>query len=189
MKHIKILGLALMAVLALGGISASGASAALTFLATPVGGVIDDHNLNVHKFKTAVGTVECQKALSHGTVTAEHSLTNLEDVEYLECKVTAPFEASATVSLALYVFDANGEVEIENTITVKSSLCTITVKPQRDTGITYLNLPGEELEISTNVHNIVYSTSGFCGTKNNEKGGIYEGKSLASVLGGTLLVN
>jgi hypothetical protein len=190
MKRFRIIGLALVAVFAMSAIASASASAFTEFVGTPVGGAITDANPagNVHKFKTAVGTVECKQETSSGTVTAEKSATNKEKVKYSECKVTEPFAAAATVSEAEYLFNANGSVKVENTITVKTSLCTITVKPQSDTGITYANLAGGQLEVKTAVKNIVYSTSGLCGTKTNETGGEYSGIAVAKVAGGSLQV-
>jgi hypothetical protein len=190
MKRIRVIGLALVAVFALSAVAVSSASAFTEFVGKPVGGAVTDANPagNVHKFKTTVGTVECKKESSSGTVEAEKSATNKEKVKYSECKVTEPFAAEATVSEAEYLFNANGTVKVENTVTVKTSLCTITVKPQEDTGITYANLAGGELEVKAAVQNIVYSTSGLCGTKTNEKGGEYAGISVAKVTGGTIEV-
>jgi hypothetical protein len=187
MKRIRLIGLAVVAVFALSGVAVSSASAFTKFVAKPLNAEVKDHNLNTHKFKTAVGTVECKTETSKGTVESLESATNLESVKYTECKVTEPFEAAATVSEAKYLFNAGGSVKIENTITVKTSLCTITVKPQEDTGVTYANLAGK-LEVKAAVKNIVYSTSGLCGTKTNEKGGEYSGNSEAEVVGGTIEV-
>jgi hypothetical protein len=187
MKRFQILGLAIMVGFALSAVGAASASAFTEFIGKPVGAEIKDHNLNTHKFKTSVGTVECKKTTSKGKVEAEHSATNKESVKYEECKLTSPFEGAATVSEAVYLFHANGEVDVENTITVSTSLCTITVAPQKGLKEVKYTNNGGKIKINAAVKGIKYTTSGFCGTK-SEANGEYTGESEAEAVGGTLEV-
>lgn len=187
MKRIHILGLAIMVGFALSAVGAASASAFTEFIGKPVGGEIKDHNLNTHKFKTSVGTVECKKTTSKGTVEKEKSTENKESVKYEECKLTSPFEGSATVSEAKYDFHIAGTVDIENEITVTTGLCTIKVAAQKGLKeVKYAN-NGGKIKLTAAVKSIKYTTSGFCGTK-SEANGEYTGESEAEVAGGTLEV-
>lgn len=184
MKRTRIVGLCLVAVFALSAVAAASASAH-EFVASKEGTVLD-HGLNTHKFKTSVGTVECKKVSSEGKAKSGKQETLTEKVTYSECELTEPFKGSATVSVAEYQFNANETVSVLNTITVKTSLCTITVGPQSKlSSVKYKNLTGGKVEVNAGVKAIEYKTSGLCGSK-TEKTGEYTGLAEAELSGGTL---
>src|ERR1700733_5494715 len=111
MRTIKIIGLAVVAVLALSAVTASGAFAE-EFIASKEGN-LKGKALNTQKFKTGSGaTVECTKAEPTGKVTKLKATEQEISVKYSSCSVLTFGEAS--VSLADYTFFVPGLVSILN---------------------------------------------------------------------------
>ena len=195
MKHIKIFGLALVAMFALSVAAVSSASAALLlFHASVAPGTLLAKLVGApHKFKTGAGTVECESATGHGQITEKLAEVQLVLLLYGTCKITEPINASATVTAADYLFNANGSVILDNTVTITGGGCTITVAPQTLSGITYANLAGPpmELSVTANVTNIHYVVSGtFCIAKKGlATDGTYTGTELVREDGGDILVD
>jgi hypothetical protein len=196
MKHVKIFGLALVAMAALGVASASSALAALLFHSSATGTLLAKLVGAAHKFKTSAGTVECTSANGEGAITEKLAEVQLVLVTYANCTVTEPIKSGATVSPADYLFNANGTVKLDNTVTIKPSpeICKITVGPQSLTGITYANIAGPpmEIEVKANVSAIHYSISGgagFCGAEGAHTDGTYSGTEKAKEDGGEILVD
>ncbi len=199
MLRIRIIGLAIGAVLALSAVASSSASAATLFLASTTGTLLDTNaGKGNHVFKTgSEGTaIECKKELSTGTVTSLDTKEQLEDVIYEECNaVTLLGEFPATVSLALYVFHAAGTVDIENeiTITVPIAGCNVKVKKQNGLkSVTYSNIEPNtghgDVELSANVSGISsLGSGGACGGTSTT--GTYTGKSLVHLDGGEIKVD
>lgn len=195
MKHIKIFGLALVALVALGAMSVSSASAALLLFHSSVapGKLLAKLVGGRHKFKTGAGTVECETANGEGEIKEKLAELQLTLVKYETCKITEPINASATVTPADYLFRANGNVTLDNTVKIEGGGCTITVAPQILGGITYANIAGPpmEIEVKANATGIHYVVSGtFCIAK---KGlftdGTYSGTEKAKEDGGEILVD
>jgi hypothetical protein len=176
MKRIAIMGLTLVAVLA---INVSGAMAH-TFLSSSLG-TIKDHNLNTHVFKTTAGNVECKTLKSTGTVVALATKTQVDHVSYTGCTA---YGTKATISEAEYEFNAEGSVSVLNTIVVTSSTggCSVKVTPTGNSGlktVKYSNT-GKKVIITAEVVGITYSVQGptgsVCGNGGvTESNGVYKG--------------
>jgi hypothetical protein len=196
MKHLKIFGLAIVAMFALSAAAVSSASATEFHASVAPGTLLSKLVGGPHKFKTSAGTVECTSANGEGAITANLALIQLVLVHYAGCKVTAPISANADVTLADYLFSADGTVQLDNTVTIlplSPDVCTITVGPQTLSGITYANIAGPpmEIEVKANVSSIHYTIiggGGFCGTEGAHTDGTYTGNELAKEDGGQILV-
>lgn len=195
MKHLKIFGLALVAVMALGAMSVSSASAALLLFHASVapGKLLAKLVGGRHKFTTTSGTVECETANGEGEITEKLSELILVLVTYGTCKITEPLNVSATVSPADYLFHTNGNVTLMSPVKIVGGGCTITVAPQVLSGITYNNITGPpmEVQVTANVKNIHYVVSGtFCiEPKGLFTDGTYTGTENAKEDGGEILVD
>jgi hypothetical protein len=195
MRHLKIFGLALVAMVALGATTVSSASAALLLFHTSVApGTLLTHLVGgPHKFKTKAGTVECENVEGEGAITQKLAELQLVLLHYNACNITSPINASATVSLADFLFHANGNVTLDNLVLIKGGGCTIDVPRQVLSGITYDNISGPpmEIEVLANVKNISYEVSGsFCIAEHGSfTDGEYTGNERAKEDGGEILVD
>jgi hypothetical protein len=191
MRTLKIIGVAVLAACALSVAVVAQASAS-TFLASAVGALILDNQINTHLFKTDGGVVECLKGTSHGKTTALSALTQVETVNYASCKA---FGSGVTISPAQYEFSADNTVSVLNTITVTSvsGACTVQVSPFNNQNlgkVLYLADPSNSkaLNIKAEVSGISYlSSGGICGPTGELKDGTYNGESLAFLDGGGTL--
>jgi hypothetical protein len=147
-RNLKALGLALLAVFALGAIGAQAASAH-EFKAGVQKSVITGKNVGVHNFQVgAAGTVSCAKAKFEGTVDAGTGKTEVDEITikptYEECTFGGQV-AAVFFNDCAYVFDSDttagnstggehAQVKVEcaagNKIQVHTVNCTITVGEQ-----------------------------------------------------------
>jgi len=123
-RNLKVLGLAVVAVLALGAFSASSALAVefhsdsrtgntwLTGETNTTGGVG-----TTHIFDAAGSTITCQVAKFEGTQTGKTAVDVTMSASYSSCTVhVGGFSLAATVNMGgcAYTFNANGEVGVVN---------------------------------------------------------------------------
>ncbi len=188
-KSIKLLGLALVAILAVGATSAS----AHEFIASSgaVGTKVEAEAIAEQDFTTGTAAepnVICKKLkTTAGTVKEAKSETQEVTIQYEECTAHDVFSTAATISPAQYLFMANGNVKILKPIEIKTSLGTQTVSEQEVGTITYVNKPANEHKTMpagilldpavTGIH-----STGFLGTSTT---GTYKGSSLSWATGGT----
>ena len=179
MRTIKILGLAIAVVFALSAVSVASASATeASFLASETGTITSKATGTQTFTTTSSGAkVECTTAAGTGTVTAKmieekNFLSLLISVAYSSCEVFlgSTKVGTATVSLAPYLFHANGSVFVEEPILIMvkpiiGSECSITVGSQLiDGGATYTN-NGKNIIVESNAAGISWTgSSGDCGT-------------------------
>lgn len=195
MQRIRFIGLALVAPFAFSGVATASASAH-EFVASVVPGNLKGKALNTHKFKTKAGTGECKVAnvVEAGSKVVESPAKTQEvELEYKECEV--PGLGTATVSNAKYAFSAEltKDASLKNTVTVKASICTVTVEPvtanQGLEKVEYANLAGppEAIEVKSTVTGITYKTSSFCpGGAVTASDGEYTGKEKVEETGGNV---
>lgn len=189
MKHIKIFGLALVAVLVLSAAAVSSASAALEFESSSNGSLLGK-NVGNHKFKTSAGTVECSTATASGSITSAKTAVQAVKVEYSGCKFSI---FGATVSPAEYLFNAAGTATLDNTVTiVAAGFCTATVAPQGPLSkVLYKNIAGPpmELEVVAEVTGIHYVLGSGCPGAGLHTDGTYNGTEIVKNDSGNILVN
>jgi hypothetical protein len=186
MRTIKM-GLALMAVLMFSvAMTASSASAALSFLATKLEKLLST-KVETQVFSTENGTVECTEANIEGGTSNDNGeqLFQLALIKYGNC--TAFFFVKAEIGLADYLFDAaTGLVKIDKLIliTVPGNSCETSVPAQTDGTVKYDN-SGNNILLLPNVSGINYTANG-CSHNGSFTNGTYTGNSEAMIANGTL---
>ncbi|HEX5853026.1 MAG TPA: trypsin-like serine protease [Solirubrobacteraceae bacterium] len=139
--------------------------------------------LGTQVLTTLVGSIECSSLkLTEGEASSKALRLT---VEYQNCKV---FGAAATVSLAQYALQSPGSLDLLNTVTVKATLCTITIPSAKNQGlrtIKYDNV-GKELLTLSRVSRITSSGAGVGCPYAEESKGTFEGNSIIGTEGGTL---
>lgn len=176
MRSIKLIGLGLVAVLAM-AVSASAASAKEFHYTGSVPTALLGESLGTQTFVAGFGTVKCSTLTAEGEVTKTTAVEQAANIAYNNCeasigKVKTPINAS-------YTFNANGTVHINSAIKFEiEGVCTITVEGgQTLPGITY-GARSINLKVIANVENIKWSGTGLCGSGSK---GTYTGES--SVMG------
>ena len=173
-RNLRALGLALLAVFALGAIGAQAASAH-EFKSDGQRSVITGANVGAHEFTVgSVGTVSCSTAKFEGTVDAGAGKTEVDEITIKPTYTGCTFggqAASVFFNDCAYVFDsdttagnstggehANVKIEcgVNNTVKVHTVNCTITVGPQEiKHGVRYVNDGASANETIATAHNIV----------------------------------
>jgi hypothetical protein len=202
MRSIKIVGLAIVAVLAFSAVAVASASAE-EFIASKEGN-LKGHAEGTQKFKTGSGaTVECTSATPSGKVTKLKGVEQAASVTYGSCSVLSI--GTATVSLAMYTFFIPLEVSVlEVPITIKASgfglKCTVVVESGQKlvtghsmTELEYENKSGSLLvksKVTKIKSKITESNStSLCGKEGETvETGVYEGNVLTELEGGTIEV-
>jgi hypothetical protein len=193
MTRIKLLGLTIVALLALSGL-ASASALAHEFEASKTGTATDvGTSTQVFKDEPSAVAVECKKLTSTEKITKTKAKTQKASVKYTECTA---FGFPATISEAKYEFSAEGSVKVENKITVEvpGAKCKVTVSPTGNSKlktITYTNKESGtghgKVEVKASVSKInseVKGGAGLCGKEGKLKEGSYTGSALVSLAGG-----
>jgi hypothetical protein len=186
MKHLKIFGLALVALIAFGAMSISSASAA-SFLSSAKAKLLSA-NVATQIFKTDQGTVECSKALiDEGESSGTETTSQLALILYQGC--IAFGIAEVDISPAHYIFLSSGEVHIAKLISIKVlglfGGCEISVPAQLVNSVDY-KTNGNNLLLEPLVKNIHYTANSSCSPSGSFTDGTYSGRSEAMIQGGSL---
>ncbi|HEV7942217.1 MAG TPA: hypothetical protein VGP17_05390 [Solirubrobacteraceae bacterium] len=183
MQRTRVGFLVAAAALALSGVLA-GTAGAEEFVASKTG-KLTDTALETQVFKTKAGSISCTKLKGTGTVSETTTETQTTSIQYEDC--TAFGIISASISLAEYLFMANGEVKILKTIEIKAPGCEITVPAQTVSSVAYKNR-GVGIEIVPSVTKIESEGKGsFCAYA-KEKEGTYKGTAFTELEGGEIQV-
>jgi hypothetical protein len=181
-RFAKMLGVTCVAALALSAMATAGASAAqFTWSST---GQITGTTTSIHVFNLGGGSVTCNKAHTHGTITKTAATEQHVTVTYSDCIAHTPLgTAAATVTPATYNLTATGEVHVLNTfvIHIPAFGCTTNVGPQTRGTVSYHNKAGK-VELTSSVTGVVSTSTFPCpsGTA-----GTYTGNSLLERVGGS----
>ncbi len=188
MKRIKTVGLAFVAMLALGAVAASAVSAH-DFKSTEAGSLLAESVSN-QEFTTSAGTVTCTKLSVLNTSAVILTETQEATVDYSGC--TAFFFFEAKIAPVLYDFNANETATLlkDVTIEVPADNCKILVPAQAGLKtVKYDNVTRnghKGIELLPNVGGIKSSGSGGCSYAEEAKG-TYTGNSFVWLeKGGTL---
>ena len=188
-RNLKVLGLALVAVLAMGAIAASAASAGSFTSDAAVTNIVAGQ-VGEHEFVTNTGVVVCEVAHFTGEQEGETTATVTSSPLYTECEFQGLFSITVSVNGCDYVFHASSATEGTTDIAgcnesvpyiQVGSLATCRVRVQQQNGIGPISYTevGNNVEINSEAEGISYSESGlFCagGAVNNGK---YFGLSVA----------
>lgn len=160
MQRVKIMGLAIVAMLALSGLAVSSASASL-FLFHPTGKILGEAT-NTQVFEANGTKFECKKATFSGTATALRALTVLVEVIYTEC--STPLAGLVEVSPAQFILNADLKVAVENTVkvTVPAAGCSLSIGPagNQELNSVHYATEGADLKINALAKGITFTTTG-----------------------------
>lgn len=140
--------------------SASASAAVFTASAT---GELEGNAVTTQEWTVNGGKIKCTQAVVTGVITSTATSAQDTTIDYSGCTA---FGFAADVSSATYLYTANGEVHLENTITVNvtGASCHVTIGPQTLRSVSFsTNASGVRALHSAS--GIVYSSNGFfCGS-------------------------
>ena len=184
-RNLKVLGLALVPVMALTAVAASSASALTAFTSEKAPVQLTATQEGNHVFDAAGNFITCKKASFSGTSSSTSVATITFSGTYSECTF---FGVAVTVNMngCAYVFHANGEVDVECPTgksiifkaTILGSFCEVSVGPQNGLKTaTYANIGTEttrEVTMTPNITSIAYTANGgLCKEVGSLKNGAY----------------
>jgi hypothetical protein len=194
-RNFKVMGLALVAAMALTAVMATAAGAA-TYTSNKPHTIITGTQTESHVFKATGGFagVSCTTASFEGTAESEAAATQHIIPNYGGCTDTLGRTVHLDNSSLTYVFNgATVNVSGKMTLTITNGggtvVCTDTVEAQEGVnGISYKNLGGtngvEVITESTNVENTVSGGILNCGVTNGKKtNGTYKGATVIKGVG------
>lgn len=182
-RLMMICGVVLLSAFTLAGVGAVSVSANGHEFVTSTTGKTKSKGLNVQKFKTGAGTIECTTVTGTGEVKETKMVTHKEVLTYSGC---TGFGVSLKVSAAHFEFNANGSAKLESRVIVSSEslTCEVLIEPQTLETLSYTNASGK-VTAAANVTKIrSLGTGGMCGSENTE--GSYTGSIQGEVEGGTV---
>jgi hypothetical protein len=195
--RIRVLVPALIAVVALGAVTASAAQAG-EFTAEKYPATMTGTQLGKHQFKFEMGTVTCNSALFDGSLAAASSVLTLE-AEYGECKTGGGAAVTVEMTSCDYRLHANETIEagrVDGSLDVEcgeggdaidfivpASGCKVRVPSQ--TGLNTLvytdNVMAKDFDVDIGIEGMTYEQGAFCGGGAGVFGtGQYMGKSTIS---------
>jgi len=194
-RHVKVLGLALVAVFALGATLASGASAfSFHFNSKSPDGhtIVKGTQIGIHKITTTAGEITCEEASVTGTMTETTATDITLTPTYSKCHINFfGSKVSATINMngCQYTLTSHQTVggatlaankhlvNCTKAMEVVAAGCTIKINTgQTIGGLTIANGAGD-IVVTTNSTGIAYSHSGFtCGTGSGTTG-TYKGET------------
>jgi uncharacterized iron-regulated membrane protein len=184
---LRLIGLALVAAFAFTAVATAGAH---EFKASKTG-TLTGAGVGNQTFHVNAGNVVCEKLALSGSVTALASKTQKVTGTYSTCEA---FGSKVTITAAEYVFNAEGSVEVANTVTITNATgkCSVKVTPAGNSAlktVKYSNSSGK-ITTSTAVQKINYEPNGStntCGTtKLAQTNGTYTGEATTELTGGTI---
>jgi hypothetical protein len=185
-KRITMLGLVMLAVLAIGGASAISVSASGHEFIASTSGTVTGKATDSQVIKTGAGEIECTSASATGQVSEGKATTHKEAVTYGSCVSSTGY--TPHMSTVDFEFNANGSAKIENEVTValEGAGCSVDIPAQSfSQGVSYTNESGKVTATAkiTKIHS--HGTGGACG-KEEETTGTYTGSIQAELPGGSL---
>ncbi len=188
-RNLKVLGLALVAMLTM-GIAASSAMA--EFHVETVPSELTGAQEGTNTFITDSGTIHCTTATFTGSTSSATSAEQEVAPHYTNCESTGFIKASVTVDMNgckynLTTISSSSMVHITGCeagkpgIVVTAPFCTITVTPQTIGPVDYENVGSgttREVVVNSTTANISYHESGFACAHSGSTttGGQYTGK-------------
>jgi hypothetical protein len=185
LRHITILGLGLLAVSAIAGVSAVSVSASGHEFVASATGKVKSKQTNPQVFKTSAGTIECTHATGTGEIKELKSVTHKEVITYEGC---TGFGGGIKISPVHFEFNANGSARVEKQVILypEGLGCEVILEPQTLESLGYTNNSGGTVTAGATVNKIhSFGTGGMCGGE-EETQGTYSGSIKAELEGGTL---
>jgi hypothetical protein len=203
MKHLKTLGLAILALVAVSALSGVASASAAEFHASAVGVAIHGEQVTAHKFTITGSSVTCERATFTGTTEALNSTTQKVHPSYEHCTAFGFAGAIVNTTGCQYNFHTQtGTVDLESctnggiTIEVNAGLGKCITKIPSQTGIlgqsfaTVGTSPSRDITETTKATNIAAETvtsTGLCPlTVGKDTGGTYTGTTTMKVASGEI---
>jgi hypothetical protein len=182
MKRIAMLGMALLAIVAIGGANAISVSASGHEFGASTAGKTVSHGTTEQVFKTTAGTIECETVTGSGTISAGKAATHKEVLDFGEC---TGFSKKINVSPAYFEYNANGPAKLEKEVRVSSSTlsCELIIEPQTVESLSYEGTGGKLISKASIGKVKARGTGGVCGGATEAS---YTGTIEAELEGGTL---
>jgi hypothetical protein len=182
MKRIVMLGMALLAVVAIGGANAISVSASgHEFIASKLGKT-KSKGSGTQVFRASGFAIECSTVTGSGEITELHSTTHKEALSFSGC---TGLGGSVSVSTADFEYSANGPAKLEKRVLIapEGMSCEIVIEPQTVEGLTYETVTSK-LKSTSSISKIkTKSTGEECGSGSEAS---YGGTINAELEGGTL---
>jgi hypothetical protein len=186
MKHLKMIGLAAVAAMALAASLGAGSASATTFTAESFPVNIAGTQTTSSSFTTNAGTITCAQAHFTGTQAAASATSQTVEVSYTECKFLGIFNVTVNMAGCDYKLFSAGTVNIEckkvgELITFEAVGCKVSVGAQNGlSAIAYKTIgttTTREITVEPNVTGISYHTGTGCpnGGTVNKSDGTYKG--------------
>jgi hypothetical protein len=203
MKHLKTLGLAILALVAVSALSGVASASAAEFHATEKGVAISGEQATSHKFTITGSSVTCTTAKFTGTTEATASTTQKVHPAYEGCTAFGFAGAIVNTTGCQYNFHTQtGTVDLESctnggiTIEVNAGLGKCVTKVQNQTGIngqswaTGGSSPSRDITATSSANNIAAETTtstGLCPlTVGKDTGGTYTGTTTMKAASGEI---
>ncbi len=182
MKRTMMLGMILLAALAIAGAGAMSVSAQSHEFVANKTGKTKGKGSGAQVFRTGTALIECSTATGTGEITALKSTTHKEVLTFSGC---TGFGKKVTVSPAHFVFNANGPATLENEVEIhpEGLSCEVVVEPQTVESLGYETSSGKLKSEATITKVQAKGTGGVCGGVTEAT---YSGTIIAELEGGTL---
>lgn len=172
-RNLKVLGLAVVAALALVALAASSASATNPrFHTEQAHTALNGSQEGTNTFKVNAGTVHCATATFTGTSSVVTPTELTIAPNYQGCKITTvtfeTLEAVVDMNGCHYLFTPSGQVHLTcptAPIRVTAPLCTVTVHPQTVEKVDYTNVDVEKTRsttVTSTATGLAYTQSSLC---------------------------
>jgi hypothetical protein len=184
MKHIMILGVALLTIFGVVAVDAVSVSASGDEFYASKAGKTKSKETDAQVFKTSGGTLECSEVTGTGSIGAGTSAAHKEVFTYSGCGVSG---TAVKISQADFEFAAAGSIKLENTVTIvpTNKECELVLEPQTVGSAAYENKSGGKVEAEAEAVKIhSKGTGGNCGGTSTT--GSYNGSILGELEGGTI---
>jgi hypothetical protein len=182
MKRIAMVGMALLAIVAIGGANAISVSASGHEFGASTTGKTVSHGTSMQRFKTSAGTIECETVTGSGTISSGKAETHKEVLDFGEC---TGFGKNISVSAADFEYNANGPAKLEKEVKVTSPTlgCELIIEAQTVNSLSYEAVSGKLISKASIGKVKAKGTGGVCGSNQEAS---YTGTIEAELEGGTL---
>ena len=187
MNRIRVIGVALVAVLAFSAVAVASASATKFKTTTEeYPATAKAKSTNTHTFKIGGTSVECKKAtFETGELTAASETLEIP-AAYAECKAFGFVSAEVKMNGCKFKFHTNREVDIVacggKSIEIVAATCTVKVAEQsklKEAKFKNIGTTPKEVEVEAKVIRIKYTTNKGFGCPAEGEADEYSGKAVA----------
>lgn len=166
-RNLKMLGLCLVATLAMSAVASSSASA--WFKSNADHTLFSGSQVGTNTFSITAGTIHCGVGTFSGTTTSTESNEVEVTPTYQNCTATPFGGATVHTNSCTYQITTDGQVHLicpgNNKIVVTAPFCTITIYPQTLQGVSFHNVGSgstTEIQVTAGLFDIHYTQTAGC---------------------------